>query len=487
MPAGAYRLVFMSVEHNCDDECRFDEISDNTGTPGRTEDGQMLFCLTCVENLFNGVGLIEVRDKSTAEDVSQRKETLWRLPNGQIDEEWNSRLKKSAEAAWLTKTQRKESAEGFDDFESVTNISDAATLKAPISSSASGRRSGGFEKAAHPQPPSIKPMLMAPGLDVFAATLHTFIRPEIRYTWHEFYTLNSYEFHAFMKWKNMCIRKTMWEIPVNRAFNLQLPGETADYDLVNFFGDDNLDISEPRPSIVIGIALNVEEVDADDISTWQVEKSYGADAVEDVGGDKNRVPHPLSQVMNVGDINTTEPEYPLGESIVEKLNSGRTRVMHPLSRIMALVDERVQDAWAAMDPPYVPRRSIRAPDPSKRKWPPHYFWKSHFEKELEEQKVIHLQKVIDLNYGTINRRLKALGLDDLIRARQQMVQAPVSSYETNTGDMNPASIINNASVVTPPTQKNQKKGEGVCTTCGMLSQTAIGRARTNDYRYNQVS
>jgi hypothetical protein len=176
MPAGTYRLVFMSEEHIGELEHRLDDIREGAETPGRTEDGQMLFCLKCVEELFNGVGLIKA-----------------------------------------------------------------------------GTRSAGFKKATHPQPPSIKPTLMTPGLDVFAATLHTFIKPEIRYTWHEFYTLNSFEYHAFTKWKNMCIRKTMWEIPSNRDFNLQVPRKAAEYDLVNFFGDDSLDMSEPRPSIVIGI------------------------------------------------------------------------------------------------------------------------------------------------------------------------------------------------------------------------------------------
>jgi hypothetical protein len=410
MPPGVYRLLFMSAEQNGEPEHRFDEISEGAETPGRTEDGQMLFCLKCVEDLFNGVGLIQATDQSTAEGVSKR--------------------------------------------------------------SGSGKNSAGFEKATHPQPPNIKPMLMAPGLDLFAATLHTFIRPEMRYTWHEFYTLNSFEYQAFMKWKNMCIRKSMWEIPRNRAFILQIPGKAADYDLVNFFGDDILDMSEPRPSIVVGIALNMEEVDVNDISTLQYQKPSRTDAIKSGRGGRDRVPHPLSCVMNVDDDGTSEVERPFGESIVEKLHGGRTRVLHPLSEIMMLIDKRVQKAWAAMTPPYVPRRSIRAPDPPKRKWPPQYFWKSQFEKEWEEQKEMDLQKVINQNYETINRRMKALGLEDLVIDRQQMAQTPPSSYETNTGDMSPASEEDGASDGSPPSRKNKKGRDGLCTTCGTSARNS---------------
>ena len=328
-----------------------------------------------------------------------------------------------------------------------------------------GKRSAAFKKAAHLQAPSIKPTLMAPGLDVFAATLHTFIKPEIRYTWHEFYTLNSFEYHAFMKWKNMCIRKTMWEIPSNRDFNLQVPRKAADYDLVNFFGDDSLDMTEPRPSIVSGIALNMKEVYVDDISTLQYQESSRADAVKNCHRGRCRAPYPLSHIVNVDDIGTSEPEIPSGESIVKKLNGRRTRVLHPLSEIMKLLDNRVQMAWAAMTPPYVPRQSRRAPDPSKRKWPPLYFWKAvtEFEMEWEKQKEMDLQKVIDQNYETINRCLKALGLEDLVR------ETPASSYETTTRGMSLASEEDVASDGSPPSRKNKKGRDGLCVTCGTLS------------------
>jgi hypothetical protein len=386
----------MSAEHIGEPEHRFDEISERAETPGRTEDGQVLFCLTCVEDLLNGVGLIKA-------------------------------------------------------------------LEVPMNSLTSGKCSAGPKKAAHPQPPNIKPMLVAPGLDIFAATLHTFIKPEIRYTWHEFYTLNSYEYQAFMKWKNMCIRKMMWEVPNNRAFNLQVPGKAAGFDLVNFFGDDSLDMTEPRPGIVIGITLNMKEVDVDDISTLQYQEPSRADTVKYRRGGRLRVPRPLSHVMNVDSIGTSELEDPPGESIVKKLNGARTRVLHSLSEIMTLVDLRVQKAWATMTPPYVPRQSRRAPNPRERQWPPHYFWKAEFEKKWEEQKAMDLQKVIDRNYEIINRRLKALGLEDLVR------EIPLSSYKTNARDMSPGSEKDSASVGSTPSRKNKKGCDGLCVTCGTLA------------------
>lgn len=392
-------MLFMSAEHIGEPEHRFDEISERAENPGRTEDGQVLFCLTCVEDLINGVGLIKA-------------------------------------------------------------------LKAPMNSLTSGKCSADPKKAL-PQPPSIKPMLIAPGLDIFAATLHTFIKPEIRYTWHEFYTLNSYEYQAFMKWKNMCIRKTMWEIPNNRAFNLQIPRKAAGFDLVNFFGDDSLDMSEPRPGIVIGITLNMKEVEVDDISTLQYQEASRADAVKNRHSDRLRVPCPLSHVMNVDSIGTSKLENPLGGSIVKKLNGARTRVLHSLSEIMKLVDLRVQKAWATMTPPYVPRQSRRAPNPQERMWPPHYFWKGEFEKKWEEQKVMDLQKVIDRNYETINRRLEALGLEDLIR------EIPPSSYVKNTRDMSPGSEEDSASVGSPPSRKNIKGRDGLCVTCGTLARHTL--------------
>jgi hypothetical protein len=381
MPAKGYRLVFMSAGHNGKPEYKLDEARGGPGTPGRTEDGQMLFCLSCVQKLFNGIGLIRNKPSVLGECLA------------------------------------------------------------------------GLNKGAPPQVPNIKPILMAPGLGIFAATLHTFIRPEIRYTRHEFYTLNSYEYQALVKWKNMCIRKTMWEIPSNRTFNLQIPGKAAEYDLVDFFGDDVLDIDEPRPSLVIGIALNMKEVDADDISTLKYQKLFKADAVKKIRGVKRK--HPLSHVMNVDDIGTSKLERSVGENIVEKLNGSRTRVVKPLSEIMELVDQRVQIAWAAMIPPYVPRKSRRAPDPPNRKWPPQYFWKSNFAKEWKEEKEMNLQKVIDQNYKTINRNLKASGMEDLISYRPQ---TSLSSYEANTRDMSEDSGTDNASP------------GGKCVICGKLAR-----------------
>jgi hypothetical protein len=169
--------------------------------------------------------------------------------------------------------------------------------------------------------------------------------------------------------------------------------------------------------------------------------------------------------MNVNNIGTSEAELPFGESIVKKLSGRRTRVLRPLSDIMTLVDNRVQKAWAAMIPPYVPRKSRRAPDPPKRKWPPLYFWKAvtEFEKKWEEQKEMDLQKVIDQNYETINHRLKALGLEDLVR------ELPPSSYKINIGSMSPASEKDVASDCSPLSRQNKKGCDGLCVTCGSLA------------------
>ena len=98
-----------------------------------------------------------------------------------------------------------------------------------------------------------------------------------------------------------------------------------------------------------------------------------------------------------------------------------------------------------------------------------------------------LQKVIDQNYEVINRRMKALGLEDLVIDRQQMAQTPPSSYETYTRAMGQTSEEDSGSIVSPPSRKNQRGHDGLCTICGTWPETLIKRARTDDYRYNQVS
>jgi hypothetical protein len=210
--------------------------------------------------------------------------------------------------------------------------------------------------------------------------------------------------------------------------------------------------------------LDIKEVDADDISTLQYQHTSRADDVKNRHDGRCGVPHPLSRVTNADAISTSELENLSGASIVKKLNGSRTRVLHPLSKIMTLVDLRVQKAWATMTPPYVPRQSRRAPNPQERKWPPHYFWKAEFENEWGEQKEMDLQKVINRNYESINRRLKALGLEDLIR------ETPTSSYETNTRDISSAAEGDGASDGSPPSRKNKKERDGLCVTCGTLAK-----------------
>jgi hypothetical protein len=150
-----------------------------------------------------------------------------------------------------------------------------------------------------------------------------------------------------------------------------------DYDFENFFGSDILDSEEPEPSIVAGMGLLLEQVSVDDISGLIVERT------------------PLEH---------EDGNY--GGTI--------TRTVYPLSDIMALVDERVREKWAAMDPPFVPGAEGAAPDILDREWPPHRFWESCFRKEYEELVQPRLKREIDKNYRIINARLRTLGLSHLI-------------------------------------------------------------------------
>jgi hypothetical protein len=381
MPAVGYRLVFMNDDHSGQPTYWYDEVGENTRTPGCTEDGQMLFCLACVENLFNGVGFIQADRPST-----------------------------------------------------------------------------GFLDASQPQPPNIKPVRIAPGLDIFAATLHTFIRPELRYTWHEFYTLNSFEYHAFMKWKNMCIRKTMWEIPRNRTFNLQIPDQAAYYDIVDFFGDDCLDMNEPRPSIVTRISLNMGEVCADDLSTAKYQESVSTDVVKKVIGVKRKALHPLSNVTHVERIDKSDLRYLFKETFLGRINGTRVRVVKPLSEIMSLVDQRVQKAWAAMIPPYVPRKSRIAPNPADREWPPPAVWESGLrnEGEMEGARDTNFQEEIDQKYATISQPLQGGRLQD-----QQ--QTPHSNSRKRTLKIKADSRLDRPSLM------NGRGRIGKCVTCGELA------------------
>jgi hypothetical protein len=408
MPAGAYRLNFTHKKLLGKPKYFLEEGEEDAGTPGRGEDGQMWFCLTCVQDLYNGVGLIqaaakedvamdedetmedaETMEDETMTDVTAMTEdmtiepdmaaaegmtnaedysvkTQWRRPTGNIRTEWNARLKRAVASGLI---RRSELSKYIEYTENPGLI--------PTVSSASRKHPAHTQETALPQPPNLKPMLMAPGLDVFAASLHTFIKPELRYTSNEFYTLNSYEYYAFMKWKNMCIRKSMWEIPINQEFFLQVPGVEDGYDFENFFGNDVLDNHETPPSIVAGIPLPLEPVSVEDISSLYVEQ-----------------PSRQKSIGAYGDI--------------------ISRTVLPLYDIMALVDERVRNYWAAMDPPFIPGQSGEVPDVLDRSWPLHSFWKSCFVKEFEELRQAELQKVIDKNYKVINARLKALGLKDLI-------------------------------------------------------------------------
>lgn len=383
MPAGAYRLNFM---HKCmlgEPKYWLQEAEEESAlTPGRAENGQMWFCLTCIQDLFNGIGLIDSIDgnnmgdktKTVTEDNSRK--VLWRLPNNNIEAEWHLRMKRSA-AAHISPEEQQGNPAG-DAKNSVMQAPEIPTIT--VIYSASRKSADDTQKNVVPQIPEIKPTLMAPGLDVFAASLYTFIKPELRYTSTEFYTLNPYEYYAFMKWKNMCIRKSMWEIPSNRKFMRQTPDSIGDYDFDDFFGDDILDEYKRLPATVAGTDMVLDPVNVDDISTWKGKESF-------------REP-------NDGNIG----------------NAG-TRVVHPLSDIMALVDERVRNKWADMDPPFVPRESEDPTDVLDRKWPLHEFWRSCFEKEIEEARQVELQEVIDRNDRVIEEGLKALGIKTRTRQR----------------------------------------------------------------------
>jgi hypothetical protein len=378
MPPDSFRLNFLDKVRAGDKECWLNEIGEAPGTPGRAADGQMWFCLTCIENLYNGVGLLEMSAEARSRLSGQTQDLLWRLPNGEIEAEWAGRLEKAIHA----NSGRPVSGSGVEvDLNEVENSESGSyqpeTYESPEVSSTNCQEdpmtSSGFSFIEmymnYGTLPNRDSWAIAPGLNPFAVNLSSFIRPETRYTLDEFYTLNSYEYFALMKWKNMCTRKTMWEIPSNRAFCTQISGITDDYDFVNFFDEDILDRDEPEPGIVLGEVLNVQPVSADDISTVKC-YSNSENALE-----------PVSSTTGI-------------------------RELKPLSEIMELVDKRVKEAWQAMDPPFVPSFLRRVPHITKRAWPPHCFWADYFQRRVREQKEENLQRIIDRNNQTISALMK---------------------------------------------------------------------------------
>jgi hypothetical protein len=292
-----------------------------------------------------------------------------------------------------------------------------------------------------PHPPNEHALVETPGLDEFGEHCSTYIKPELRYTSDESHTLNSYEYYAFMKWKNMITRKGMWENPKNRPFCMfNLRHVCTDYDFVHYFGDDVLDVDLPKPHIVAGKPLEVEPVHVDDISTFVA------------AGESRDDP-------TIG--STQEPQMFKTKPVKARSVDG-TRVLKPLSEIMALVDARVREAGAAtglsLDPNAISPKSLEPEALKLREWPPASVWENHFKRETNEEVTTELQKQIDSNYAKIEELMKAHAaeisgqaerlhrasifarLDKLVEQQDMQSTSPPSLAEDNDTESSPEGL-----------------------------------------------